>query len=106
MFRRILPCGNQSLAGRRPAEKERKPCNDVTLVTFLPLEEMHIENLLFILLIAIAVLFKLLASKVGEAKKSQEDPDRRSPTSPSPAHPIHHAPLASAAQRIPTFLDA
>ena len=34
---------------------------------------MQIENLLFILLIAMAVLFKLLASKIGEAKKRQED---------------------------------
>ena len=35
---------------------------------------MHIENLLFILLIAMAGLFRLLASKVGEAKKRQAGP--------------------------------
>ena len=67
---------------------------------------MHIENLLFILLIAIAVLFKLLASKVGEAKKSQEDPDRRSATSPSAAEPIKHAPVESDEERIRRFLEA
>ena len=67
---------------------------------------MHIENLLFILLIAIAVLFKLLASKVGEAKKSQEDPDRRSATSPSAAEPIKHAPVESDEARIRRFLEA
>ena len=67
---------------------------------------MHIENLLFILLIAIAVLFKLLASKVGEAKKSQEDPDRRSATRPSAAEPIKHAPVESDEERIRRFLEA
>jgi hypothetical protein len=67
---------------------------------------MHIENLLFILLIAIAVLFKLLASKVGEAKKRQEDPDRRSATSPSAAEPIKHAPVESDEERIRRFLEA
>ena len=67
---------------------------------------MHIENLLFILLIAIAVLFKLLASKVGEAKKSQEDPDRRSARSPSAAEPIKHAPVESDEERIRRFLEA
>jgi hypothetical protein len=91
---------------RRPAEKERKPCNDVTFVTFLPLEEMHIENLLFILLIVIAGLFRLLASKASEAKKRQEDSDRRSGTSPSPAEPIERAPLESDAERIRRFLEA
>ncbi len=67
---------------------------------------MHIENLLFILLIAIAVLFKLLASKVGEAKKRQEDPDRRSATSPSAAEPIERAPVQSDEERIRRFLEA
>ena len=68
---------------------------------------MHIENLLFILLIAIAVLFRLLASKVGEAKKKQqEDPDRRSATSPPAAEPIEHAPVESDEERIRRFLEA
>jgi len=67
---------------------------------------MHIENLLFILLIAMAVLFRLLASKVGEAKKGQEDPDRRSTTSPSAAEPIEHAPGESDEARIRRFLEA
>jgi hypothetical protein len=67
---------------------------------------MHIENLLFILLIAIAVLFRLLASKVGEAKKRQEDSDRSSTTSPSAAEPIEHAPVESDEERIRRFLEA
>jgi hypothetical protein len=67
---------------------------------------MHIENLLFILLIAIAVLFRLLASKVGEAKKRQQDPERRSTTSPSAAESIEHAPVESDEARIRRFLEA
>ena len=67
---------------------------------------MHIENLLFILLIAVAALFRLLASKAGEAKKRQEDSDRRSATSPSAAKPIEHAPVESDEERIRRFLEA
>jgi hypothetical protein len=66
---------------------------------------MHIENLLFILLIAIAVLFRLLASKIGDANKRQQDPDRRSTTSPS-AEPIERAPVESDEERIRRFLEA
>jgi hypothetical protein len=67
---------------------------------------MPIENLLFILLIAIAVLFRLLASKVGEANKRQQDPARRSTTSPSAPEPIEHLPVESDAERIRRFLEA
>jgi hypothetical protein len=67
---------------------------------------MPIENLLFILLIAIAVLFRLLASKIGEAKKTQEGSDRRSATGPSAAEPIERPPVESDAERIRRFLEA
>jgi hypothetical protein len=67
---------------------------------------MQIENLLFILLIAIAVLFRLLASKMGEANKREQDPDLRSTTSPSAPEPIEHAPVESDAERIRRFLEA
>src|SRR5882724_4044357 len=67
---------------------------------------MHIENLLFILLIAIAVLFRLLASKVSEAKKRHEDSERTSTTSPSAPEPIEHAPVESDEARIRRFLEA
>jgi hypothetical protein len=67
---------------------------------------MPIENLLFILLIAIALLFRLLASKVGEANKRQQDPDRTSTTSPSAPEPIERAPVESDAERIRRFLEA
>jgi len=67
---------------------------------------MHLDSLLFILLIAIAVLFRLLASKAGEAKKRQEDSDRSSTTSPSAAEPIGRAPVESDEERIRRFLEA
>ncbi len=67
---------------------------------------MHIENLLFILLIAVAALFKLLTSKAGEAKKRQEDLDRRSAMRPSAAKPIERAPVESDEERIRRFLEA
>jgi hypothetical protein len=67
---------------------------------------MQIENLLFILLIAIAVLFRLLASKIGEAKKRSQDPDQSSTTSPPPVEPIRRAPVESDAERIRRFLEA
>src|SRR5207247_2523209 len=67
---------------------------------------MHIENLLFILLIAIAVLFRLLASKVGEAKTGSQEPDQRSATSRPPVEPIRRAPVESDEERIRRFLEA
>jgi hypothetical protein len=67
---------------------------------------MNIENLLFILLIAMALLFKLLASKVGEAKKREQDPDQTSTTSSSAAEPIERAPVESNEERIRRFLEA
>ena len=48
----------------------------------------------------------MLASKMGEAKKRQQDPDRSSTTSPSPAEPIEHARVESDAERIRKFLEA
>src|SRR4029453_15886521 len=67
---------------------------------------MSIENLLFILLIVMAGLFKLLASKVGEAKKRHEDSERRLTTSPSAAEPIERARVESDEERIRKFLEA
>ena len=67
---------------------------------------MSIENLLFILLIVMAGLFRLLASKAGEAKKRQEDLDRGSTTSPSDPEVIEHAPVQSDEERIRRFLEA
>jgi hypothetical protein len=65
---------------------------------------MHIENLLFILLIAIAFLFQALARAVSKAKKDQttpgSTPERRT------TKPIPRAPTESDAERIRKFLEA
>ena len=67
---------------------------------------MSIENLLFILLIVMAGLFRLLASKVSEAKKRQADLDQSSETSPSGPEVIERAPVQSDEERIRRFLEA
>jgi hypothetical protein len=67
---------------------------------------MQIENLLFILLIAMAVLFRLLASKVGEAKKGSQNPDQRSTVTPQASEPTRRAPKETDAERIRRFLEA
>ena len=67
---------------------------------------MQIENLLFILLIAMAVLFRLLASKMGEAKKGQQNPDRSSTTGPQLEELPRRASVESDEERIRKFLEA
>src|SRR6266487_6859979 len=67
---------------------------------------MHVENLLFILLIAMAVLFRLLASKAGGTKKKLQNPDERSTTSPQLGEPPRRAPIESDEERIRKFLEA
>src|SRR5713226_7274622 len=67
---------------------------------------MHLNNLLFILLIAIAALFRLLASKAGDAKKRSQKPDQRSTATPQPDQPVRRAPVESDEERIRKFLDA
>ena len=67
---------------------------------------MHLENLLFILLIVMAGLFKLLASKAGETKKKLQNPDQRSTTSPQLGELPRRAPIESDEARIRKFLEA
>jgi hypothetical protein len=67
---------------------------------------MHFENLLFILLIAIAVLLRLLATKAGEGKKRPQKSDQRSRTTPQMSEPIRRAPVGSDEERIRRFLEA
>jgi len=64
---------------------------------------MHFDNLLFILLIAMAALLRLLASKAKEAKKNSEKPGQRSISTPPP---IPHAPAESDEERIRKFFEA
>ena len=67
---------------------------------------MHFENLLFILLIAMAALLRLLATKGGEAKKSPPKSDQRSTATPQVSQPIRRAPVESDQERIRRFLEA
>src|SRR5947208_16143802 len=67
---------------------------------------MHLDNLLFILLIAMAVLFRLLASKAGETKKKLQNPDQRSTTSPQLGESPRRARVESDEERIRKFLEA
>ena len=67
----------------------------------------HIDNLLFLLLIGMAVLLRLLASKVGETKKKSVEPRQRSTPPPLPSNqPIESAPEETDADRIRKFLEA
>jgi hypothetical protein len=67
---------------------------------------VHIENLLFILLIAMAALLRLLASKAGEAKKMPQKPEQGSTSTFQPREPISRAPVQTDEQRIREFLEA
>jgi len=67
---------------------------------------MHFENLLFILLIAMAALLRLLATKAGKAKKSPPKSDQRSTVTPQVSQPIRRASVESDQERIRRFLEA
>jgi hypothetical protein len=68
---------------------------------------VHFDNLLFILLIAMAVLLRLLASKAGEPKKKSQQPGQTSTSTPRPIRPTSpRAPAESDEERIRKFLEA
>ena len=64
-----------------------------------------VDNLLFLLLIAVAVLFRLLSKAISKAGKSDSN---ETPSSPKPLtpRPIQRAPRESDADRIRKFLEA
>ena len=66
---------------------------------------MHFENLLFILLIAMAALLRLLATKAGEAKKRQKT-EGESTITPKIGEPIKRVRVESDQERIRKFLEA
>jgi hypothetical protein len=69
---------------------------------------VHLDNLLFLLLIGMAALLRLLASKAGAAKKTSQEPGQGStpPTAPRSNQPIARAPEETDADRIRKFLEA
>src|SRR5213593_3449609 len=70
---------------------------------------MHLDTLLFILLIAVAILFQLLtrvASKTRQAGENPENEMRGSTSAPRTRPLISRAPVESDEQRIRKFLEA
>ncbi len=67
---------------------------------------MHFDSLLFILLVAMAALLRLLASKAGNRKGKSEEPQQRSTSTPRTDQPISRAPAESDEERIRRFLEA
>src|SRR4029450_25500 len=64
-----------------------------------------LDNLLFILLIAVAALFQLLSKTISKAGKSDSNETSNSPTPQTP-RPIQRAPRESDVDRIRKFLEA
>jgi len=67
---------------------------------------VHLDNLLFLLLVAVALLFRWLASKAGQTSKDSEDSERRSTSTPPTPPPIPHAQMETDEERIRKFLEA
>src|SRR5690242_9619512 len=64
-----------------------------------------LDNLLFLLLIAVAALFQLLSKAVSKTSKSEPDETSSSPRPQTP-RPIQRAPREADADRIRKFLEA
>jgi hypothetical protein len=67
---------------------------------------MHFDNWLFFLLVAVAILFRWLASAANKGSKSSDDDEPRSTSTPRTNEPIHRAPAGSEEERIRKFLEA
>ena len=65
---------------------------------------VHLDNLLFLLLVAVALLFQLLAKAAGKGGK--DTTRRRSTSAPRTPPPIPHPPADSDEERIRKFLEA
>jgi hypothetical protein len=66
---------------------------------------VSLDNLLFLLLIAVAALFQLLSKAITKAGKSDSNEASSAPTPQSP-RPMQRAPRESDADRIRKFLEA
>src|SRR5437762_10697967 len=64
----------------------------------------HFDNLIFLLLLAVALLFQLLARAVG--KKNTDEVEPTSKPAPRMPKPIPRAPAESDEERIRKFLEA
>ena len=66
---------------------------------------LNLDNLLFLLLIAVAAVFQLLSKAIGKGGKSDSTETSSSPKPQTPG-PIRRAPPRSDAERIRKFLEA
>src|SRR5262245_18573695 len=66
---------------------------------------VSLDNLLFLLLIAVAVLFQLLSKALSKTGKSDSN-EKSSAPKPQTPRPIQRAPRESDADRIRKFLEA
>lgn len=64
---------------------------------------MHFDNLLFLLLVLVAILLRTLARAASKAGKRPNQTQRRSTSTPPP---VSRAPVESDAERIRKFLEA
>lgn len=62
--------------------------------------------MLFLLLVAVALLFRWLASKAGQTSKDSDESERRSTSTPPMPPPIPHAQMETDEERIRKFLEA
>ena len=67
---------------------------------------MHFENLLFILLVAVAFLFQLLTRAAKKAGESSSETDRRSTPPLTAPPPVPRAAMQTDEERIRKFLEA
>src|SRR5438309_11957541 len=67
---------------------------------------MHFENLLFILLVAVAFLFQLLTRAAKKAGESSSETNRRSTPPPPAPPPVPRAAMQTDEERIRKFLEA
>ena len=67
---------------------------------------MHIDQLIFILLIALAGLFKLLTSKASDAAKKKTNLPPESTSVPRTTQPVTRRPVDTDEERIRRFLEA
>jgi hypothetical protein len=67
---------------------------------------LHLDNLLFLLLVAVALLFRWLASKAGGAGKESNEREPRSTSTPPASQLERRAQTQSEEERIRKFLEA
>ena len=72
----------------------------------LAFHPMHLDNWLFILLVAMAALFRLLTSKASDAAKKKTKPPPGSTSPPRTTQPVPRPPADTDEERIRRFLEA